>query len=137
MAQNFWTICLLHRFRKSRIKLALKFFKTNIIDTSSYFADKSFLNLKLKVLNLISENLMESIRFLMQISCFSYRFLKSFANLKHIFRMLKIYVENIYNHLITFRKHLSWSSKRFLLMLLVHRLNHLTEVINSLSDVYL
>ena len=79
----------------------------NIIDTSFYFADTLFLNFKFKIFNLIFENLMRSIHFLMQILCFSHRFLKFFANLKHIFRMLKIYVKNIYNYLIIFEKHSS------------------------------
>ena len=51
--------------------------------------------------------------------------------------MLKIYVENTHNHLINSEKHSSWPPERLLLVLLVHRLGHLTEMINKLSDVYL
>ena len=55
-----------------------------------------------------------SIHFLVQIPCFSHRSLEPFANLKQIFRMLKIYVENTHNHLITPRKHLSWPQEHLL-----------------------
>ena len=58
--------------------------------------------------------------FLMQIPCFSHRSLESFANLKHLFRMLKIYVENTHNHLVTSGKHSSWPSEHLLHVLLVH-----------------
>ena len=44
--------------------------------------------------------MMGNTQFLVQIPCFSHRSLEAFATLKHIFRMLKIYVENTHNHLI-------------------------------------
>ena len=61
-----------------------------------------------------------SMHFLVQIPCFSHRSLEPFANLKHIFRMLRIYVENIHNHLITPGKHSSWPPEHLLHVLLVH-----------------
>ena len=42
----------------------------------------------------------------MQILSFSHLFLKLFANIKDIFRMLKIYIKNIYNYLIISEKDL-------------------------------
>ena len=68
-----------------------------------------------------------SIHFLVQISCFSHRSLEPFANLKHIFRMLRIYVENIHNHLITPGKHSSWPPEHLLHVLLVHLAGHLAD----------
>ena len=61
-----------------------------------------------------------SMHFLVQIPCFSHRSLEPFAGLKHIFRMLRIYVENIHNHLITPGKHSSWPPEHLLHVLLVH-----------------
>ena len=69
--------------------------------------------------------MMRSMHFLVQIPCFSHRSLKPFANLKHIFRMLKIYLENIYNHLIISEKHSSWPPEHLLHVLLVHLAGHL------------
>ena len=71
--------------------------------------------------------MVRSMHFLVQISCFSHRSLKPFANLKHIFRTLKIYVENTHNHLITSEKHSSWPSEHLLHVLFVHFADHLAD----------
>ena len=41
--------------------------------------------------------------------------------------MLKIYVENIHNHLITSEKHSSWSPEHLLHVLLIHLAGHLAD----------
>ena len=69
--------------------------------------------------------MVRSMHFWVQIPCFSHRSLEPFANLKHIFRTLKIYVENTHNHLITPGKHSSWPSEHLLHVLLVHLADHL------------
>ena len=69
--------------------------------------------------------MMRSMHLLVQIPCFSHRSLGSFANLKHIFRMLQIYVENTHNHLIIPGKHSSWPSEHLLHIFLVHLADHL------------
>ena len=71
--------------------------------------------------------MVKSIHFLMQIQYFSHQSLKPFANLKHIFRMPKIYVENTYNHLITSEKPSSWSPKHLLHVFLVHFVDHFAD----------
>ena len=43
------------------------------------------------------------------------------------FRMLKIYVENTHNHLITFGKHSSWLPEHLLHVLFVHLAGHLAD----------
>ena len=67
-----------------------------------------------------------SIHFLVQIPCFSHLSLEPFVNLKHIFRMLRIYVENTHNQLITHEKHSSWPPEH-LHVLSVHLAGHLAD----------
>ena len=50
-----------------------------------------------------------------------------FANLKYIFRMLRIYVKNIHNHLITSEKHLSWPPEHLLHVLFIYLVDHLAD----------
>ena len=71
-----------------------------------------------------------------QIPCFSHLSQKPFANLKDIFRMLNVYVENTHSHLVTPEKHSSGSPKRLLLVLLIHGLGHLAEATSKSSDAY-
>ena len=68
------------------------------------------------------------VTFLVQMSCFSHRSLELLSNLKHIFRMLQIYVEHTRNHIITSEKYFSWPSEHLLLVLLVvHSFDHLAD----------
>ena len=73
--------------------------------------------------------MVRSMHCLVQVPCFSHQSLEPFANLKHIFRTLKIYVVNTHNHLITSKKHSSWPPEHLhvLLVLLVHLSGHLAD----------
>ena len=82
------------------------------------------------------ENKLGNMQIWVQKPCFSHLSLRPFANLKHIFRMLEIYLKNTHNYLITPGKHSSWPPERLLLVLLVHRLGHLAGATKKSSDVY-
>ena len=91
------------------------------------------LNPGFRVRALTPDKLLKKGKLVVQIPCFPHL---SLANLKDIFRMLKIYVENNHSLLTTPEKHSSWPSKRLLLVLLVHRLGHLAGATSKSSDVY-
>ena len=68
------------------------------------------------------------VTFLVQMSCFSPRSLVLLSNLKHIFRMLQICVENTHSYIITSEKHSLRPSEHLLLVLLVvHSFDHLAD----------
>ena len=51
--------------------------------------------------------------------------------------MLNVYIKNIHNHLITYEKHSSCSSKHFLFIFFVHDFDHRVETTSKLNNVYL